>query len=272
MQPSATDDNGLIVEGMRILVTGGSGHLGKAFARAAREAGHVPRIMSRRPAPSGEVGEWAQADLDTGDGLASAVAGVDAIVHAASDPLASGRTDVEGTRRLVEVARQAGVGHIIYVSIVGVDRIPFRYYRHKLETEGIVAAAGVPHSILRAAQFHYFVDMMLSKADGNPLVLPLPAGFRVQSIAIADVVTSMLELVARGPGGLLPDLVGPRAMSLREAAKLWLAARGKRRLVTGLWIPGGFGRAMRAGYNTAPDRPSGTVTWEAWLAERYGPR
>jgi uncharacterized protein YbjT (DUF2867 family) len=257
---------------MKILITGGSGHLGRAFVAAAVEAGHEPRTMSRRPAPDGATGEWAQADLDSGEGVADAVSGVDVVIHAASDPRTSARTDVEGTRKLVDAARRARVGHFVYVSIVGVDRIPFGYYRHKLEAEGIVRDGGVPWSVLRAAQFHYFIDMLLHQAARVPLVLPLPAGFRVQSIAIPDVVVRMLGVIDGSPGGMLPDLVGPRAMRLEEAARIWLAARGARRPILEFWMPGRVFRAFRAGHNTAPDHPSGTVTWEAWLAKRYGAR
>lgn len=269
---NALADNGLILGTMKILITGGSGHLGRMFVQAAADAGHTPRTMSRSPGPTDTTGEWAQADLGSGMGLAEAVAGVDVVVHAASDPRTSARTDVDGTARLVEASRRARVAHFLYVSIVGIDRIPFGYYQAKLAAEGIVRDRAPSHSILRAAQFHYFIDALLQQAARVPLVLPLPAGFKVQSIAMSDVVTHMLEVIADGPGGMLPDLVGPRAMTLHEAARTWLAARGERRPIVDLWMPGRVFRAFRKGHNTAPDRPSGTVTWEAWLAERYGGR
>src|SRR3954470_20848613 len=88
--------------------------------------------------------EWAVMDLASGTGIDEAVAGVDAVVHAASDPKRSQAADVEGTRALVEACRRGGVGHLVYVSIVGIDRIPVRYYQHKLAAEGIVSAGRVP--------------------------------------------------------------------------------------------------------------------------------
>lgn len=257
---------------MRILVTGGSGHLGSDFARAATAAGHVIRIMSRRAVPADTPFEWAQADLDTGEGLAEAVMGVDAVIHAASNVGSAAKTDVDGTRKLTDACRAAGVGHVVYVSIVGIDRIPFLYYRHKLEAERVTAESGVPYSILRAAQFHYFVDLLLQQAARIPGLLLVPAGFRVQTIAMPEVSSRLLDILEAGPGGRLPDLVGPRAMSFREAGKLWLAARGMHRLVVPLWLPGKVAAGFRGAYNTLPEQPSGTVTWEAWLAERYGGR
>lgn len=95
---------------MRILVTGGTGTLGRAVVPAL--IGQDVQIMSRR----GHV----VADLSTGEGVAEAVAGVDVVVHLATGNR-RGR-DVPAARRLIDAARQAGVGHLVYVSIVGIAR------------------------------------------------------------------------------------------------------------------------------------------------------
>src|SRR5207244_2439574 len=146
---------------MTILVTGAAGHLGRDFVRIAAAAGHTIQALSRQPAPAGGSLRWVTGDLSTGDGLAAAVDGMDAVVHAAGEPRNALAVDVDGTRRLSDAAHQAGVSHFVFVSILGVDRIPAAYYRHKLAAERIVADSGVPFSILRASQFHYFVDMLL---------------------------------------------------------------------------------------------------------------
>ncbi|MET0624801.1 MAG: NAD(P)H-binding protein, partial [Pyrinomonadaceae bacterium] len=161
---------------MKVLVTGGGGALGRKLVRALTRAGHSARVMSRRE-PAGDATdgvEWARADLSTGEGLGAAVEGVEAVVHAASDPRRAEAVDVEGTRRLCEAARAAGVSHLVYISIVGVDEIPFGYYRRKLAAEAVIESAGVPHSILRATQFHTLVDFLLSQAARVPLLMPLP--------------------------------------------------------------------------------------------------
>src|SRR6476661_1815773 len=154
----------------RVLVTGGTGTLGRAVVDTFVKRGYTVRVMSRqaRPPHAPDV-EWAQADLATGQGLAAAVAGVDTIIHAATNSPAStapakaparigaaatpagfGRVrdafgggkaesvDVAGTERLLAAARRAGVGHFIYVSIVGIEHVPLAYYRHKLAAEALV--------------------------------------------------------------------------------------------------------------------------------------
>ena len=196
---------------MHILITGGTGHLGREFAQNALANGHRVRIASRKPRPAGapEGLDWATLDLGSGEGVDDALRGIDAVVHAASDPRPSSKVDVEGTRRLAALSRDHGVKHLLYVSIVGIDRIPFPYYKRKLEAERIVAESGVPYSILRAAQFHYFIDLLLGAAARTPLFMPMPSGFHVQSIDTGDVAARMGEVLAAGPGASSRTSPGP---------------------------------------------------------------
>lgn len=254
---------------MKILLTGGTGGLGRELVRAAEAAGHTVRIASRRARPDGlpPAREWARMDVETGDGVAGALAGADAVIHAASDPRRYAAVDVEGTRRLVEAARAAGTPHLVYVSIVGVDQIPFGYYRAKRAAERIVAEGGVPHSILRATQFHSLVDAMLAGFARVPLLMPLPTTFRFQPLDTAEAADRLVRAAEAGPGGRLPDLGGPEVVTLGEMARAWQAARGIRRPVLHLPLPGALAAAFRAGKNTVPEGEGerGTVRWEDWL-------
>jgi uncharacterized protein YbjT (DUF2867 family) len=256
----------------RILVTGGTGVLGRETVEAVESAGHTVRVGSRGPRRTGapDAREWAVMDLASGSGIDEAVAEVDVVIHAASDPKRSEAADVEGTRALVDACRRRGVGHLVYVSIVGIDRIPVPYYQHKLAAEGIVSAGGVPFSILRATQFHPFIDQLLASAARVPLVMPLPAGFQVQSVDVTEVARRLLRCVEAGPGGRLPDFGGPEAMSLREAAREWRAARGVKKPVLPLPLPGRAAAALRAGANTVPVGEHGTVRWRDWLRGQSG--
>ncbi len=142
---------------IRILVTGGSGVLGRqVVSRLAESSTDAARVMSRQPRPAGVSAkmEWAQADLESGHGLREAVADVHTIIHAASNPLKrTHEVDVAGTRRLLAEARAAGAAHLLYVSIVGMEHVPYPYYRHKLAAEQLIAQGDVPWTILRATQF-----------------------------------------------------------------------------------------------------------------------
>jgi uncharacterized protein YbjT (DUF2867 family) len=206
-------------------------------------------------------------DLTTGAGLTESVVGVDVIVHLASNSRNAGAVDVEGTQRLVDVARTAGVKHLLYVSIVGIDRIPFAYYQRKLAAERLIAESGVPFSILRATQFHSFVAFLLNEASRYPFMMPIPSGFFVQSVAVEEVAARLCRAVDDGPRGRLPDFGGPEVLPVEEVATAWI---GRTRPSVGLWavpiyLPGKVAAAFRAGYNTCPDGERGTETWRDWL-------
>jgi uncharacterized protein YbjT (DUF2867 family) len=257
---------------VNILVTGGTGTLGREVVRALTAAGHRAVTMSRKPAPDASIApRWATADIVSGEGLAAAVADMDAIIHAASDPRGDPAADEEGTERLALAARAARVDHLVFVSIVGIDRIPLPYYARKLAAERALAVSGQPFSILRATQFHSFIDALFRKAaTALPLVMPLPAGYSVQSVALEDVAARLLRVIADGPCGLLPDFGGPERMTAREAARIWQAARGIHKPLVPFAGFSATSRGFRGGHNTLPaDTPTenrGQLSWREWLA------
>jgi uncharacterized protein YbjT (DUF2867 family) len=188
-------------------------------------------------------------------------------VHLASDSRNAQAVDVEGTRRLVEAARAAGVKHFIYMSIVGIDRIPFAYYQCKLDAERVIASSGVPFSILRATQFHSFVAFLLSEAARFPFVIPIPSGFFVQSVDVGDVAARLGRAIDEGPGGMLRDFGGPEVLPVEEVTDQWLQHRpaGWVKRAIPVHMPGVAADALRAGCNTCPEGERGMLTWREWL-------
>jgi uncharacterized protein YbjT (DUF2867 family) len=257
----------------RVLVTGGTGHLGRELIPRCREHGWTVRIMSRRPAPAVVYRlEWATADLATGAGLDAAVEGVDAIAHLASLPYrgrGTDRVDVEGTARLLSAAGRAGVSHVVYSSIVGVDAIPWPYFRKKLAAEHHMRDGSVPWSIVRATQFFPLVDRFLEAAARLPVLLG-PTDVPGRPVDPRDVAERIARQIARGPSARVEDYAGPETLSFGELAGQWLAARGRRKRVVHLPIPGRLGRAFRSGAAVPVDAESGARTWRSWLEERTG--
>lgn len=228
------------------------------------------RIMSRRErsAKAEPAFEWARADLTTGSGLAEAVAGCDLIVHCATNS-PSGKGDAEGTRRLCDAAKEAGGVPVFYISIVGIDRISYPYYNAKVACEKILEESGVPWTNLRATQFHSLLDRLLSIARRIPGLLFLPTSFKFQPIDTGEVAARMVEYAASGAFGRLPDLGGPEVLTAGEIAQAWLRARGERRLIINVPLPGKAAAGFRKGHNCVPENPQGTITWRAWLERRY---
>lgn len=137
------------------------------------------------------------------DGLRVALAGnaAAAVLHAA---------DVAQTRNLLAAAGH--VGHLVYVSIVGIDQIPLRYYRRKLECEGAIAGGTVPYTILRATQFHELLAGPLSVMQRLRVGL-LPMDWRFQLVAAADVAAHLADVVEREPSHGIDNFAGPRSSS-----------------------------------------------------------
>jgi len=251
---------------MHIVLFGGTGHLGREIVRAV-PGDMTLTVASRRPGASGARSglRWAVADLETGRGLEQAVAGAEAVVFAAGHPRRHVEVEVTGLSRLLCASRRAGVRHFLFVSIVGVDRIPLPYYGTKLRAETLVAESGLGFSILRATQFHYFVDLLLGVLGRVPLVMPVPRGFRVQPVAEAEVAREILQGLRRGPTGEVRNFAGPEVLTVRHAAELWLAARGRRQAVLEVPLPGRIAAALRGGHNTDPGAARGQVRWADWL-------
>lgn len=249
-----------------VLVTGGTGVLGREAVPALSAAGHRVRVLSRHPGDGRVVG-----DLVDGTGLGPALAGVEVVLHLASSPRSKvWETDVGGTRRLAVAAREAGVGHLLLVSVPGVEDVPYSYNHAKYAAEQIVAAAGVPYTVLRPSQFHPFISTLVDMLHHWP-VLPVGRGWKVQPVDAGDVAEHLVELVAAGPTGRVVEFGGPEVRDAADLARGWLATRGDRRRVLTLPVPGAFSRGMRAGGMLAhPDAPRGKVTWEEWLARTGG--
>jgi uncharacterized protein YbjT (DUF2867 family) len=242
----------------RILVTGSTGVLGRPVTALLQSLGGDVQTLSRR---SGQASH--QGDLVAGTGLGAALDGVGTVVHCASDTRGMGRGDVRATRNLLDAASRAGHPHVIFVSIVGVDRIPYPYYRVKLDVEGLVWAYG--GAVLRVTQFHEFVLGGARLAARLPFV-PAP-GVPVQPIATGDVATRLAELVGSRPtAGRVPDLGGPEVLRTPEVFRSYLEAVGSRRRVVPVRLPGAAFRAFRQGHHLAPDNASSGQTWSAFLS------
>jgi uncharacterized protein YbjT (DUF2867 family) len=244
-----------------ILLTGGTGTLGRHVVPLLQDAGSKVRVLSRHGHESGDGIEYVTGDLLKGEGIEPAVDGAEIIVHLAGGP----KGDDEATRNLVRAASRAGVQHLVYISVIGADRVPLGYFRNKLGAERAVADSGLPWTTLRAAQFHEFVLNVVQNLAKLP-VIPVPGGLRFQSVDSGEVAARLVELALDKPAGLVPDLTGPKVYGIAELSRGYLRARGKHRLMMPVRIPGKAGRAYRAGENlTLEGQPwasePGTTSW-----------
>jgi uncharacterized protein YbjT (DUF2867 family) len=255
-----------------VLVTGGTGTLGRHVVSRLREAGCDVRVLSRRSHDAADGIEYVTGDLLKDENIQAAVDGAAIIVHCAGGR----KDDAEATRNLVRAASRAQTQHLVYISVVGADRIPivsgidrtmFGYFGSKLAAERVVAESGLRWTTLRATQF-YDSFLLVAQQMAKLPVMPVPAGFRFQPVDTAEVAARLVELTLGAPVGLAPDVAGPRVYTMADLLRGYLRARRQHRLMVPLPLPGNAARAVRAGANLAPERAVGRRTWEEFLAER----
>lgn len=253
-----------------ILVTGGTGTLGRMVVAELAGRGLRVRAASRHAQASSDLVEHVIADLDTGAGVDAALDGVRIVIHCAGGRLGDDRK----AATLVAAASAAGVRHLVHISVVGADRVPvtgridrgmFGYFASKRAAEEVIAAARVPWTTLRATQFHELILLTAHQMAKLP-VIPVPSA-RFQPVAAAEVATSLVNLALDEPAGLAPDIAGPRIYTMRELLRSYLRAQGRRRLLLPVRLPGAAARAIRGGANLAPDRAVGRTTWEEYLVK-----
>lgn len=245
---------------MKIVVTGGSGGLGREIMTTLVERGSPGVPASRRTG----------VDLATGEGLTGVLAGVDIIIHAASHPLRYRQVDLEGTRRMIKVLAELGRRpHIVYVSIVGCDRIRYPYYRAKCACELVLHRSGLPVTIIRATQFHPLVRSLCRAVTLGPVAI-VPRAFTFQPCDprwVAEQITDCA--LGAPPSGLTRanDLAGPERVTLSEALeKLVLRENRPMPKVWGLPTVGATLKGFAAGGNL-PDEQAriGGLSFSDWL-------
>jgi uncharacterized protein YbjT (DUF2867 family) len=244
---------------MAVVVAGGTGGLGSELVPelTARGADVIP--ASRRTG----------FDLATGKGVAEVLSSAEVIVHAASHPLRYRRVDLDGTRRIIQLAKDAGHRpHIVYVSIVGCDRNPYPYYRAKWACEMVLSRSGLPVTVVRATQFHNLIATAAAAARWPVAVVPpnaasQPCERRWIAQQLADIT---LDPAPQGYRRAT-DLAGPGVVTAPEAIRL-VCERDGRRIPHLITLPavGGWLKAFAARTNLpGSDVLIGGKSFTDWL-------
>jgi uncharacterized protein YbjT (DUF2867 family) len=250
-----------------VLVTGAAGVLGRSVMTAFRRIGVRVTRISRRAlaAESGDV-DWVQSDLLRSDTLFNVFRGMDVVVHCASNPREPAQ-DVTAIDNMLQAAK--GVSHFVYVGIAGIEEAAksFPYYRAKLACEAQLHAGCVPYSIVRATQFHPFVDLILRQLQIGPVLL-LPA-MKLQPVDVEFVAERLVSHALGPPQRRPPDIHGPEPLNATELAQAWRQARHVRRLT--LQVPAFGILGAMARLRTATGE-SGGKAWQSWLSSQGSAR
>jgi uncharacterized protein YbjT (DUF2867 family) len=254
-------------ERQRIAVAGATGRVGKHVVDLLLAAGHDVVPMSRA----------AGVDLITGKGLAEALAGIACIVDTATGPSPDEAAATEffetATRNLLEAGERAGVERLVVVSIIGCDRFKAGYNVAKLAHERAALAGPIPARILRAAQFHEFVEQFLEWGTQDDVGY-LPE-IRTQLVAARTVAEQLVELAltpaeaGASTDGQIPEIAGPRVERLVEVARLLATRRGAPHRVEEVSDPDDPDRELFASDGLLPSSHATLAgpTFQEWLSE-----
>lgn len=252
-------------------VAGGTGLVGSQVVAQLAAAGEPVRALSRHipgdDSPRRVAGvDYVATDLVSGVGLAKALSGVDTIIDTTQGIRRGGKTVLlDGATRLLRAARDRGVRHGVVLSIVNTDRSRMGYYRTKAAQEKLYLDSGAGFRVLRATQFHEFLEMLFRPASRAGL-LPVNKKTSFQPIDTSDVARELIRSASEtDPDMPIRTVGGPEVLSMRQLARAWKVSRGSRALVVDVPIPGSFGAFLAEGLNLIPERAVGTRTFDEWL-------
>ena len=250
----------------KIAVAGATGRLGRHLVDVVEERGHEVVRISRTDG----------VDVVTGAGLAAALTGVDTVIDAAAYPSNEQEPVTEffvaSARNLQQLGAEAGVRQLVVVSIIGIDHFTTGFLAAKKVHEQEVVEGPLPVRILRAAQFHEFVEPLLGWIPQENGVTHVP-NMRTQLVAARTVAEALVDLAtdtdasATTNGAAIPEIAGPRAETLVEVARLLAARRGDAVRIDGVTDPSDpDGEAYETGgLLPGPHATLAGPTYEQWL-------
>ena len=213
------------------LVTGGTGTLGQLVVAELVRRDIAVRSFSRGLRGQNRFGVTMIGDLVSGEGLAEALDGVTTVIHCAHDSSAPDNS-LAGAANLLKASKAAGVAHVVYISIAGIEpAADFPYYAVKLEEERMVMNSGIGWSILRAAQFYTLVHAVLTRLNKGNFVMSVPRDITFRPIAVETVAHRLADIAMGPPQQRCRDIAGPQTRSLEDLAREWLHFRGRRKIV-----------------------------------------
>ncbi len=245
---------------MKIVVIGGSGLIGTKLVNKLRQLDHEVVAAS----PSSGVNSI------TGEGLAEALAGAQAVVDVTNSPSWEDKAVLEffetSTRNLLAAEVAAGVRHHVALSVVGTERLlQSGFFRAKMAQEDLIKASKFPYTIVRSTQFFEFVNGIAQSAtDGQTVRL---SSALVQPIVSDDVADALAEVTLGAPVNGTIEIAGPERLRLDELVRRFLSAKQDARQVVADVHARYFGLELNDQSLTPGDNPRiGPTRFEDWLS------
>ncbi len=257
----------------RILITGGTGHLGQKVVSSIISKGHKVNILSTKTPSFDKESNitYYNSNLSENIGLKKASKDADIIIHCASNPKKFQKVDIEGTQNLLKAIDTKSIKHFVYISIVGVHKSDYPYYKAKLEVENLLESSGIPYTILRTTQFHSFVVTLIesftNETTYDKSILKIPQGLKFQSVATLEVADLLAKISLEPPKGLLPDFGGAEVLSFEKMTDYYLREHQLNWDVQTETTNDIRHQLFRSGINLCPYSALGKETWKMFLKQ-----
>jgi len=204
---------------MQIAVTGATGQLGRLVVETLKERVEPGSIvaLARTPAKAADLGvEVREADYDRPETLASALAGVDRLLLISSSEVGQRAPQ---HRNVIEAAKAAGVGLIVYTSLLHADATPLGLADEHLATESLLAASGIPHTVLRNGWYSENYKGPIAAALNTGSLVGSARDGKISAASRRDFAeAAAVVLTAQGHEGKTYELAGDEAFTLSELA------------------------------------------------------
>lgn len=241
-----------------ILITGGTSNLGKSLVKLLTDLDIEHTIGSRKNTSGSK--NIVIMDLLENKGIKAAVQGKDIIFHLATDM----KKDTQVTENLLKAIGTNRDIHLVYSSVVGIDKVPLGYYKQKLASEDAIKKSGIPFTILRATQFHQFINQIISTLLKFPIGL-LPKRVISQPIQTELVAAELYRLALEKRFGKTYEIGGAEVSTLEQMAHEWMQKTGKKRWIINLPLWGALGKTLKDGSLTTEKKQPDSLRWRQWL-------
>jgi len=233
----------------KIFLTGGSGLLGKAFLQRASKNEFEITLGMRKQKKEFDQFHWQHFDLEDQEAVLN-LSNFDIVLH----------SDIKGIRKILEAVKRDQVSHLIYMSIVGVESVPVKYFKTKRKVEELIQAQCANYSILRSTQFFkFFEEEVQSKIKNKISIIP---NIKYQPIEV-DIVADQLIAICQGnPTNGIAEMGGSEIILFSEAIKTYQTLIGNQSLI--LTIPNFFLGKLGAALTTS-NRMETSTTWKKYL-------
>ncbi|CAF4527044.1 unnamed protein product [Rotaria sp. Silwood1] len=267
---------------VKVLIVGGTGPVGQTLSKLFLSSQTPFLIGSRNPisinnendnVASQSTSNWIHMDLTKNEGINKSIDDdVDTILYLASLPQATTNDgqpiDITLTKNLLNSIQKKNIKHLVYLSIVGVDKMPFSYYKGKLECERLIKESGIPYTILRATQFHSLVEDFANYLLNYPMDT-ISKVAKIQPIQIEAVAMELAKIVKEPPLNSTYDIGGRKIYTMKEIADSLLEARPEKKPTVNMPIIDEILNGFAEGYNTCDNISLNSNTWEEYLANKY---